>query len=125
MAYELTMTNDPEYMEPTEGEAKGMTNFALKQIIERYGDRIAVLHWDNGQRVYFGYGPDNPRSACDAIFQTVAGVDFVGWRRKSGYSRDAKLGVTSIQWHMTCMLQTMSIMDEGFEDYRPDPNGFF
>ena len=125
MAYELTMRDDPEFMEPTEIESKGMTNYALMKIIEEYGDRIAVLHWDNGQRVYFGYGGDSPRSACDALFHTVAGVDYVGWRRRTQYTKDREKGVTSVQWHMTCMLQTMSIMDAGFEDYRPDPNQFF
>jgi len=100
-----------------------MTNAGLQAMISEYGERIAILVWNNGFRVHIGYRGANDalKSVNDLQFKSFGGVDMVGVRSPSTLSRDRAAGVTMTTWHDTAELQHVIVMDEGFEDYRPDP----
>ncbi len=102
-----------------------MTNAGLQAMVAEYGERIAILVWNNGFRVHVGYPRGNVKntvkSVNDLIFKSFGGVDMVGVKSPSTLSHDRDAGVTMTTWHDTAELQHVIVMDEGFENYRPDP----
>lgn len=98
-----------------------MTNADLKAIIDKFGDRIRVIFFDNSLKLLIGYPGQDPQHATDLILETVGGVDMVGVRHKSTYTHDRDHGVTYVTYHLTQCIQYISIMDEGYEQYCVDP----
>lgn len=99
------------------------TNAGLKAMIDKFGERISILQWNNGFRVHIGYRGlnDTVKSVKDLKLETFGGVDVVGVVSPSTLSADRQKGVTMTTYHDTAELQHVIVMDEGFEDYRPDP----
>lgn len=98
-----------------------MTNAELQALIDEFGDRICVIFFDNSLKLLIGYPGQSPQHASDLILKTVGGVDLVGVRQKSTYTKDRAEGVTYVNYHRTECIQYVAIMDEGFADYRIDP----
>lgn len=100
-----------------------MTNAAVKALIDKYGERIAIIQWNNGFRVHIGYRGlnDTVKSVKDLQLESFGGVDMVGVKSPSTLSADRAKGVTMTTWHDTAEIQHVIVMDDGFEDYRPDP----
>ena len=99
-----------------------MTNEDLKAMIDKYGDRIRIIFFDNSLKLIIGYPGQDPQHASDLILETIGGTDFVGVRQKSTYTQDRKNGVTYVNYHKTECIQYVAIMDEGISaDYCIDP----
>ena len=98
-----------------------MTNGDRKAIIDKYGDIIFISFFDNSLKRVIGYPGQNPQHASDLILETIGGVDYVGVRQKSTYTRDRDNGVTDVNDHLTQFIQYIAVMDEGCENYRIDP----
>lgn len=99
------------------------TNAGLKAMLDKFGERVAIIQWNNGFRVHIGYRgvKDTVKSVKDLKLETFGGVDVVGVQSPSSLSADRERGVTMTTYHDTAEIQHIIIMDEGFEDYRPDP----
>ena len=98
-----------------------MTNADLKAMIDKYGDRICIIFFDNSLKLLIGYPGQNPQHASDLILETIGGVDYVGVRQKSTYTQDRDNGVTYVNYHLTECIPYIAVMDEGCENYRIDP----
>ena len=95
-----------------------MTNEELQAMIDEFGDRIAIIFFDNSLKLMIGYPGQNPQHASDLILKTVCGTDFVGVRQKSTYTQDRADGVTYVNYHKTECIQYIAVMDEGISETR-------
>lgn len=98
-----------------------MTNAELQTLITTYGDRICCIMFDNAFKILIGYPGSECVHADELILDSSSGQDLVGVRSKSHLGDDAKKGVTWVTYHLTECIQSISIMDEKFADYRADP----
>ncbi len=98
-----------------------MNNAALQALFEECEERVCVITFDNAYRCFIGYQNSHVKSVHDIELKTINGVDFVCIPTVSNYSKDRKDGVSAKVYHLTECVQSVTIMDEGFENYRMDP----
>ena len=101
-----------------------MTNEALQALIDEFGDRICILIFDNGCRVYIGYDSSPLKSVNDLELKTIGGIDMVGIVKNLSNPKLSRQGAKCMHWHPTVSLQNVIVIDEGFEKYRVDPMDF-
>ena len=65
-----------------------MNNSQLQAMIDEFGDRIAIIQFDNQCKIYIGYEGSPVRSVEDLQFKTVGGFDMVGVPHKVMNPRD-------------------------------------
>lgn len=100
-----------------------MNNSQLQAMIDEFGDRIAIIQFDNQCKIYIGYEGSPVRSVEDLQFKTVGGFDMVGVPHKVMNPRDeGKLN--AIHWHCTHLIHQIVVMGEDCADYRLDPMEF-
>lgn len=100
------------------------TNASLKHAIDTYGDRIKSILFDDGYKVMIGYPGSEIQHVNELILDSFGGCDVVGIRTKIKSYADAKrAGASFVTYHTTACIFAITIMDEGFEDFCPDPHG--
>lgn len=97
------------------------TNKVVQQMIAESGEGVAIIMFDNDFKFLIGFPGSQCVSVKDLKFKTVDGCDLIGVTSMSNFSKDKKNGVSYTSWHATDLIQYITIMDPGFEDYRPDP----
>lgn len=98
-----------------------MTNEAVQAFVAEFGNRICILIFDNGYRVYIGYDSSGIKSVDELLFQTFGGVDMIGIVKKLNDPVLTRKGAKCVMWHATACLQDIAVIDEGFANYRIDP----
>lgn len=95
-----------------------MTKAGLQKLIDDYGERIYAMNFDNNQVAFFGY--NDSYKISDVELTTVGGEDFIIIHNPNHIttgliplSYDIYRAVWDVQW--------VGVMDEGYENYRPDP----
>ena len=101
-----------------------MTNEALQQLIDEFGDRISAIVFDNKAIVFFGHQGSFANSVSEIEFKTLAGVDMVGIPVYPRTPRDREKGVKFMYWHTTHCIQTVCTVDADHPDYLVDPAWF-
>lgn len=97
------------------------TNAIVKQMVEESGEGVCMIVFDNDFKILIGYPGSQCKSVSELKYQTVDGTDLIGISSISSLSADKKKGVSYTTWHATELIHYITIMDPGFEDYRPDP----
>lgn len=104
-----------------------MTNEAFQSMIDEYGDRIFYINLNNEYKMYIGYESSHIISVKDLKLKNIGGVDMFG---VPNVPPDAKLRNLSKKnnnepvyytWHCTEYIETIGVMEEKYNDYRPDP----
>ena len=103
-----------------------ITNAMIAALIEKFGNRIFMIRFDNGMAIDIGYERSAAQSINDVILENIGGVDMIGVRCRMANPNQIRhtrqtTGATYISWHPAACVQAFGIMDEGFERFRPDP----
>ncbi len=98
-----------------------MTNASVQALITEFGDRICMLIFDNGPRVFIGYPSSAAKSVNDLKFETFGGTDYIGVPKETNRPNERRKGVKFTIWHRTETLFSVITVDEGFDKYRLDP----
>lgn len=103
-----------------------ITNTMIAALIEKFGNRIFMIRFDNGMAIDIGYERSAAQSINDVILENIGGVDMIGVRCRMPNPNQIRhtrqtTGASYISWHPAACVQAFGIMDEGFEMFRPDP----
>ncbi len=98
-----------------------MTNAALQELINTYGDRISCLMFADKNPEYIGYPSSPCKSVDDLTFTTADGIDLVGSPLYPSNSKDKADGVVFTVFHVTSTLNFIVVVDEDHPKYLVDP----
>ncbi len=93
-----------------------MTNADLGIIITTYGTRIFAIILDNNKRILVGYN-GSPK-LTDISLVTIGATDFI---KVSNKKKSNQKEIEYFTLYLTECIQSIGIMEEGFEKYGVDP----
>ena len=93
-----------------------MNNTAMQELIDTFSNRIFSIKFDNDRQLLIGYS-GTPKLS-DISLETIGGVDFIKVKN-SNFNNGKTIHYTS--YHLTSEVQSIGVMDEGFEKYGVDP----
>lgn len=93
-----------------------MTNAALKEAIDTYGNRIFCFFLNNERKLLIGYSA-SPK-LTDITLDTIGGLDVF---RVKYCSKSTTPAVEYETIHLTEYIESIGIMSEKDVDYRVDP----
>lgn len=94
------------------------TNAGVKEMFNKYKERVCVIGLNNGKRMFIGYNGSNSTQLSDISFETIGGCDVMAVKmvdKSSG--RDVKYTT----YITTEFIEFISVMSEEDVDYRIDP----
>lgn len=97
-----------------------MTNEGLQAMFDEFGERICFIQFDNNIRFMVGYPSSPIKTINDIQLRTFNGVDMVGFPVYSINPQMRRMGANSVSWFLTGYLESIAVIDEGFEDLRID-----
>lgn len=108
------------------GKEGDFTNAVVQALIDKFKNRIFLIRFDNGMTIAIGYQRSEAATIDDILLEHIGGVDMIGVRRRIANPNSTRhtrqtTGASFITWHLTRCVQAISIMDEGAENFRPDP----
>ena len=98
----------------------GFNNAVVQKMIDKYGDRVFQIMFDNHSQVLIGYTASTTAKVSDIVLEKVEGVDLIGFRSYQRHPQDKNKWISYMTWHATGLIQYISIMDEACADHRPD-----
>jgi len=93
-----------------------MNNVDLQELITMYGSRIFAIILDNNKKILIGYN-SSPKMT-DISLVTIAGADFIKVNNKK---RSNQKEIEYFTLYLTDCIQSIGIMEDGFEHYGVDP----
>lgn len=108
-----------------------MNNNDLKALIAEFGDKLDYIMLDNSEYILIQY-PSNisdennkrlnpPIKPSDIIFKKIGEEDFFGIPLTD--TMGSKV-LKWHKWHRTDCIQSVGVVDDGYEDYRVYPRNF-
>lgn len=93
-----------------------MNNVDLQTLITTYGNRIFAIVLDNNKRILIGY--QSSSKLADISLVTISSVDFIKVNNKK---RSNQIEIEYFTLYITDCIQSIGIMEDGFEKYGVDP----
>lgn len=93
-----------------------MNNVDLQTLITTYSNRIFAIILDNNKRILIGY-PSSPK-LTDVSLVTIGATDFIKVNNKQ---RSNQKEIEYFTLYATECIQSVGIMEVGFEKYGVDP----
>lgn len=93
-----------------------MNNVAMQEFIDQFGKGIFSIKFDNDRHLLVGY-KDTPK-LDDIALETIGGVDFIKIRNHN--TNNGKT-IWFNTYHITSNVQSVGVMEPGYEEYGVDP----
>ena len=94
------------------------SNSSVKQMFDKYGDRICSISLNNGKYLLIGYRGKGQVQMSDISFETIGGVDVMAIKHVD-FSSGRDIEFTS--YITTAFIEGIDVMSEKDKDYRIDP----
>lgn len=98
----------------------GFNNAVVQKMIDKYGDRIFQIMFDNHSQVLIGYTASTTAKVSEIVLEKVENVDMIGFRSYQRHPQDPNKWISYMTWHATGLIQYISVMDETCANNRPD-----
>jgi len=106
-------------LDGTVSGSNSFTNATLQLLINKFGNRIFMIVFDNNYKVSIGYSSSQLKNVNDIILDSVGGVDMIGIRHYVPHPNRVNESVSYVTWKLTSYIQQVSILDEDMQ-WRPD-----
>lgn len=95
-------------------------NKLIQMMIDKFGDRIFKIIFDNSISVTLGYSTGSVQSVDDIILEHANGCDLIGFREYVPHPRNRTKMMSYVTWHPTHCIQFIGVMDDYCADERVD-----
>lgn len=97
-----------------------MNNEGMQGLIDEFGERIAIIIFDNDSKIYVGYPSSPCKSIKDIELRTIGGVDFLFAPYVPMNTKSARDGYRGKLCYATECVQMVIMAEENCPDFRPD-----